>query len=141
MMSLASWLILFAGAGLLLPLRSAAPPSVGSGRGLLLVENKGEHTLGIVDPQAGRMLAKITLSGVTGHEVAASPDGRFAYAPIYGNSGVGSPGTDGHALDVIDLHSRKIVDTIALEPVRPHCPVYGPDGMLYVTAELAKAVY
>lgn len=141
MMSLASWLILFAGAGLLLPLRSAAPPSVGSGRGLLLVENKGEHTLGIVDPQAGRMLAKITLSGVTGHEVAASPDGRFAYAPIYGNSGVGAPGSNGKSIDVIDLRSRRVAHRIDLRPVRPHCAVYGPDGMLYVTAELDHAVY
>lgn len=140
MFGIASWLLLFASASLLVPLWSAAPSRTPA-RGLLLVENKGEHTLGIVDPEAGRQLAKITLSGVTGHEVAASPDGRFAYAPIYGNSGVGSPGTDGHALDVIDIHSHKIVHTIALKPVRPHCPVYGPDGMLYVTAELAKAVY
>ncbi|HLI34123.1 MAG TPA: hypothetical protein VKW70_03690 [Terriglobia bacterium] len=141
MVSLASWLMFFAGAGLLLPLFSAAPASVGSSRGLLLVENKGEHTLGIVDPEAGKMLTKITLSGVTGHEVAASPDGRFAYAPIYGNSGVGAPGSNGKAIDVIDLRSRRVAHKIDLRPVRPHCPVYGPDGMLYVTAELDHAVY
>jgi DNA-binding beta-propeller fold protein YncE len=46
--------------------------------GVLLVANKGEHTLGIIDPSAGRQLATIEESGVTGHEVIASPDGRTA---------------------------------------------------------------
>jgi hypothetical protein len=52
---------------------------------LLLVANKGERTLGIVDPVAGRLVARIEESGVTGHEVIASPDGRTAYVPIYGD--------------------------------------------------------
>src|SRR5271166_5109252 len=30
---------------------------------------------------------------INGHEVVVSPDGRFGYVPIYGNSGVGKPGT------------------------------------------------
>lgn len=33
-------------------------------RGLLLVANKGEHTLGIIDPDAGRQLATVEQSGV-----------------------------------------------------------------------------
>lgn len=135
-------MILLSGASLLAPLSLALPPSPAPSAGLLLIENKGEHTLGLVDPALGREVAKITLSGVTGHEVAASPDGRFAYAPIYGDSGVGEPGTSGRTVDVIDIHERRVVDTIDLgRPVRPHCPVFGPDGLLYVTAELAHAVY
>lgn len=49
--------------------------------------------------------------GVTGHEVTASRDGRLAYVPIYGNSGVGQPGTDGTQLAVIDLAARKVTRT------------------------------
>jgi hypothetical protein len=30
-----------------------------------------------------------------------------AYVPIYGDSGVGRPGSDGRALGVIDLPSRR----------------------------------
>jgi YVTN family beta-propeller protein len=109
-------------------------------RGLLVVANQYEHTVLIVDPEGRRELAKIVV-GVNGHEVIVSNDGRFAYVPIYGNSGVGKPGTDGNTVDVIDLQERKLVATIDLgKPVRPHRAEWGPDGFLYVTAELAKAV-
>ena len=80
--------------------------------------------------------------GITGHEVAASPDGKRAFVPIYGNSGVGSPGTDGRTIAVIDLATHKLVDTIDLgKPLRPHCAVFGPqNGLLYVTTELGDSV-
>src|SRR5678809_262836 len=51
-------------------------------KGLLLVANKGDHTLGIIDPVAGRQIAVVPEDGNTGHEVAASPDGKRAFVPI-----------------------------------------------------------
>ena len=67
---------------------AARPPWYLSPRGpFLLVANKGNETLGD-DPVAGRQVATIRESGMTGHEVVAS-DGRTAYVPIYGDSGVG----------------------------------------------------
>jgi YVTN family beta-propeller protein len=109
---------------------------------LLLVANKGAQTLGIVDPKAGTQLATVPEGGITGHEVAASPDGRLAYVPIYGNSGVGKPGTDGTHIVVIDIASKKVVGNIDFgRGIRPHCAVFGPkDGMLYVTTELDKTI-
>ena len=130
-------LILFAVA---LPLVGAAAMPAAS-RGLLIVANKGDQTIGIIDPEAGREIAAIKETGFTAHEVITSPDGRTVYAPIYGNSGVGSPGTDGQTIDVIDIPSRKIVRTIHLDqPTRPHCPKFGPDGRLYVSTELTQSV-
>jgi DNA-binding beta-propeller fold protein YncE len=52
-----------------------------STRGILLVVNKDDQTLSIVDPESGRQVAAVPVGGVTGHEVAASPDGRFAFVP------------------------------------------------------------
>jgi YVTN family beta-propeller protein len=110
--------------------------------GFLLVANKGEHTLGIVDASAGRQLATVPEGGITGHEVAASPDGRTAYVPIYGNSGVGKPGTDGTNMVAIDLATREVTGNVDFgHGVRPHCAVFGPkNGLLYVTTELDKTI-
>ena len=109
---------------------------------MLLVANKAEHTLGIVDPVAGRQIVTVPEDGTTGHEVAASPDGRLAYVPIYGNSGVGKPGTDGRNIVVIDIAARKIMGNVDFgRGVRPHCAVFGSkDGLLYVTTELDQTI-
>ncbi len=121
---------------------SAALPISFAQHGRLLVAQKGDTSLAIVDPAAGSVIASVEEGGVTGHEVAGSPDGKFAVVPIYGNSGVGAPGTDGNNIVVIDLASHKIVNSIVFDHgVRPHCPVFGPkDGMLYVTTELDRAI-
>ena len=121
---------------------SGAKPSRESVSGVLLVANKGDQTLGIIDPESGKQVATVAEGGVTGHEVIASPDGRVAYVPIYGDSGVGKPGSDGHNMVVIDIASRKAVGNVDFgHGVRPHCPLIGPkDGMLYVTTELENAI-
>jgi YVTN family beta-propeller protein len=111
-----------------------------AGGGLLVIANQKEHTVLVVDPDERKELAKVVV-GVNGHEVMVSKDGRYAYVPIYGNSGVGRPGTDGSTIDVVDLQERKLAATIDLgKPLRPHRAEWGPDGMLYVTAELGNAV-
>ncbi|MGA2751075.1 MAG: cytochrome D1 domain-containing protein [Verrucomicrobiota bacterium] len=110
--------------------------------GLLVVANKGDQTVGIIDPAAGRQLATVAEDGVTGHELIASPDGRRVFVPIYGDSGVGKAGSDGRLLRVIDLATRQIIGTVDFgKGLRPHCAMIGPkDGLLYVTTELDQSV-
>lgn len=119
---------------------SASAASTTPGR--LLVANKGDHTLSVIDPESGKTLALIQENGVTGHEVAASLDGTRAYVPIYGSGGVGGRGTDGTLLRVIDIARGEIVGTVDFgKGVRPHCVKVGPKtGRLYVTTELLEAI-
>jgi YVTN family beta-propeller protein len=125
---------------LIIPATWSAPP-VPTG-GTLLVANKGDHALGIINPASDKQTAEVPEDGVTGHEVTASPDGTTAYVPIYGDSGVGKPGTNGRKLVAIDIGSRKIVGTLDFgHGVRPHCAKFGPkNGLLYVSTELDNSI-
>jgi YVTN family beta-propeller protein len=118
-------------------------PSIVSAQTLLVV-NQGDSNLSIVDPASARQVATVAekTPGVHGHEIAVSADGRTAFMPIYGSTGVGRPGIDGHEMLVIDLPSRSIVGDIDFgHGVRPHQAVLDPvSGLLYVTTELDKTV-
>jgi DNA-binding beta-propeller fold protein YncE len=109
------------------------------GQGLLAVANQKEHSVEMVDVASRKIVWTVSV-GVNGHELASSPDGKTVYVPIYGNSGVGKPGTDGSTIDVIDVATHKVTTWDLGRPLRPHKPLYGPDGMLYVTGELAEAI-
>ena len=129
------------GALAVFPILSAADSGILS-RGMLVVANKGDATLSVVDTNVGLQIATIAEDGMTGHEVAVSPDGKRAYVPIYGNVGVGQAGTDGRLLREISLTTHSIIGTLDFHKgVRPHKVVFGPaNGLLYVTTELENSV-
>jgi YVTN family beta-propeller protein len=108
----------------------------------LLVVNQTDHTVSFLDPANPNQINTFDENAVTGHEVAVTPDGHTAFVPIYGNSGVGKPGTDGSTLEVIDVASRKLLKTVDFgHGVRPHCAVYDRKrNLLYVTTELDQAI-
>lgn len=116
----------------------------GAGAQSLLVVNQRDDTVSVLDAASGKTLATIDegLTGQWGHEVAVSPDGKTAYVPVYGNSGVGRPGIDGREMLVIDVPSRKVVHKVDFgHGVRPHLPVLDAQHrLLYVTTELDNAV-
>ena len=109
--------------------------------GRLLVVCKLDQTLEVIDLAPGTTAGRIRASAFTPHEVSATPDGTRAYLPIYSDAWLGDPGTDGRAIDVVDLVGMQVVDSIALDfAARPHLPVVGPDGLLYVGTELDESV-
>jgi len=115
----------------------AADPATGS----LVVVAQGNNSVTRIDPETGAKLLVITTPEVRAHEVAISPDNCWAYLPIYGDSGVGLPGSSGRDVEVLDLQKGTLSSSIDLgRPVRPHCAKFGPDGLLYVTAELDNAI-
>ena len=109
---------------------------------LLLVANQKDHSISLIDPATNKQIDTIDVGGVTGHEIAVSPDGKTAFVPLYGDSGVGRAGTDGSSISVIDIASRKIVHTIAFpHGVRPHQPRFDATGkILYVSTELDQTI-
>jgi YVTN family beta-propeller protein len=109
--------------------------------GRLLVVCKDDQTLEVIDLPTGTTAGRITASGFTPHEVAATPDGRRAYLPIYSDAWLGDPGTDGRAIDLVDLVDLRLAGTIPIPfASRPHLPLVAPDGRLFVGTELDESI-
>jgi DNA-binding beta-propeller fold protein YncE len=75
---------------------------------LILVTNKKDQSVSLVDAVRLTEVARIRTSKKVVHGIAYSPDGRLAYVSSE------SVGTDPGAIDVIDLARRKIVGSIAV---------------------------
>lgn len=100
----------------------------------LLVLNKEDANLAIVDPASGKVVARVS-TGAGPHEVAASTNGKLAFV---GNYGTGP--TPGTTLSVIDLIAQKELHRVDLGPLRrPHGVTFA-DGKAYFTAEVNKLI-
>jgi YVTN family beta-propeller protein len=97
----------------------------------LLVVNKSESTLALVDPATLTVVAKVA-TGFTPHEVATA-DG-FAYVSNYGTGP-----QPGHSLSVIDLRARKGEEIELPGLARPH-GILAVDGKVFFTAEGSRVV-
>src|SRR5690348_2386498 len=101
----------------------------------LVVLNKAQASASIISLADGRTIATMPV-GNGPHEVAISPDGRWAVAANYGAQ------TPGNSLTVLDLRTRQPVRTIDLGSyTRPHGIAWMPDGKrVVVTSEQARAL-
>lgn len=107
---------------------------------LMLVVSKNLPGVTIYDACTEEPLCRATM-GISPHEAAFSADGRVAYVPVYGSTGVGKPGTNEHVIHFVRTSDGEIVSTLDThEYKRPHGIVVGHSGILYVTTEIAESV-
>jgi YVTN family beta-propeller protein len=113
---------------------SGAQGAEAAAKSLLLVLNKTENTLAIIDPASLKVMGRVP-TGEGPHEVVASPDGRTAYVANYGTQQ-----TLGNSLSVIDLNARKEIKRVELGPLfRPH-GIVESGGKIYFTTEVNRAL-
>jgi YVTN family beta-propeller protein len=99
----------------------------------LLVLNKADNSLAIVDPGTGKVTARIP-TGTGPHEIVASTDGRYAFVTNYGDR------EPGNTLSMIDIEAQKETRRVALGGLRrPHGAIFA-DGKVYFTSELNKLI-
>ena len=96
----------------------------------ILVLNKGDDTLTIVDPVSLQVVARAP-SGQNPHEVVASADGKLAFISNYGG---------GHTLSVVDLVAQKALPAVELGALRSPHGLAVSGGKIYFTAEGAKVI-
>lgn len=100
---------------------------------VLVVVNKADSSLSIIDPLEMKILATVP-TGNSPHEVVITADGKTAIVANYGDQ------TPGSSLSVIDLASKKETKRVDLSPLmRPHGLVE-IGGKIYFTAETNRAV-
>ncbi|HEV2881055.1 MAG TPA: hypothetical protein VGX24_07230 [Pyrinomonadaceae bacterium] len=114
--------------------QTPATKSANAGEAALLVLNKADNTLAIVDPAALKVLARVPV-GEGPHEVVASSDGRTAYVGNYGTQQV-----VGSSLSIIDIAARKEVKRVDLGALRRPHGIIEAGGKIYFTAEANRAV-
>jgi YVTN family beta-propeller protein len=112
----------------------AAAVSAQSRGARLLVLNKEDATLVVVNPESGAVLATVP-TGQGPHELVVSADGKTAFASNYGTGPA-----PGHSISMIDIASGKELRRIDVAPMsRPHGLAVA-NGKLYFTAEADKKI-
>jgi len=100
---------------------------------LLLVVNKSDHNVQVINGTTYKTIELIR-TGEGPHELAISPDGRYAYVGDF-------EGSD-NTVSVIDLKQMARVKSINMKPnYGPHSIAVAPDGKkMYVTVEKSRAI-
>lgn len=99
----------------------------------LLVVNKEDATLSLIDPATGASLATVP-TGANPHEVELTQDGRTAVVANYGTQ------PDGNSLSIIDLASRKERTRVNIGELRRPHGLAASGQRVYFTAEESRQV-
>ncbi len=102
-----------------------------------MIDKIGRHVR-FLDPSNFQEISNLEV-GVAPHDVAISPDHKFAYIPVYGDGVYGRNPHPGHTIAIIDLDSRQVAGTIDVSPYQaPHGIQIDAAGKIYVTCDLSR---
>src|SRR5271154_1769743 len=131
---LAAVALVFAGGG---AAGRVDPNNPTGSHGLIVIDKIGRHVR-FFDPSSYKEISNLDV-GVAPHDVAISPDHKFAYTPVYGDGVYGRNPHPGHTIAIIDLASRQVAGTIDVSPYEaPHGIQIDDAGRIYVTCDLSR---
>jgi YVTN family beta-propeller protein len=95
------------------------------------------HLIVFIDTATGTVTSHVSVDNHTPGPSVTSPDGRYLYVP---NHNMVMGGANDNLIDVIDLASKKLIDSIAVQP-NPHWVVFDKkNGRFYVTDHMSTIV-
>lgn len=107
-------------------------------RHLLLVVQKGDHSLGYYDPQKGAEQDRVAIDPFP-HEFAVTEDGRYAFCCHFGVALAEDEGPGGHTVSIVDIAARRRIGTLDCGDFRrPHDIALDGKGAAYVLSEGAS---
>ena len=127
----------FAAAALAFAAGSVDPNNPTGSHGLIVIDKIGRHVR-FLDPSDFHEISNLDV-GVAPHDLAISPDHKFAYVPVYGDGVYGRNPHPGHTIAIIDLGKREIAGTIDVSPYQaPHGIQIDDSGTIYVTCDISR---
>jgi YVTN family beta-propeller protein len=104
-------------------------------REVVVVVQKGDHSLGYFDFETGRELGRVAVDPFP-HEFTLSADKRTAYLAGFGVALAEHPGDGGNTVSIVDVPGRRRIGTVQCGDYRrPHDVALDGRGTLYVLCE------
>jgi DNA-binding beta-propeller fold protein YncE len=129
--------LLLASTALAMAATRTDPNNITGSTGLVMIDKRGS-LVRFFDPATLKETGTVDIGGIP-HELAISPDHRFAYIPIYGDGVYGANPNPGHVIAIVDLTTRKMTGTIDVSPaIAPHGLRVDEKGILYAVCDLSR---
>ena len=129
--------LLVASAALAIAATRTDPNNITGSTGLVMIDKRG-NLVRFFDPATLKETGTVDIGGPP-HELAISPDKKFAYIPIYGDGVYGANPHPGHIIAIVDLTARKMTGTIDVSPaIAPHGLRVDDKGTLYAVCDLSR---
>jgi YVTN family beta-propeller protein len=126
-----------AAASMVLAAGSVDPNNPTGSHGLIVIDKIGRHVR-FLDPSDFHEISNLEV-GVAPHDLAISPDHKYAYIPVYGDGIYGRNPHPGHTIAIVNLTTRKIDGTIDVSPYQaPHGIQIDDAGTIYVTCDISR---